>query len=113
MLDMNDIVLIACFTCIASAIFSLLFAVMSHFLRNRDVERLQGVCERIEKSVAGSVGRASREQNSERMNEAIAKVALLIKEGKQPADAIKAVAGEYPDVALMVGKKMLTGQLKL
>lgn len=113
MIEMNDLAVLACFSCITSAIFSIIFAVISHYLRNRDVERLYGVCERIEKSVSGSVGRASREASSARMEEALAKVAIKVKEGKSPTDAIKETAMEFPDVALAIGKKMMGGQLKL
>jgi hypothetical protein len=52
---------------------------------------------------------ADKEERNERQQEAIGKVVLLLKEGKSPQDAMKAVAVEYPDVALHFAKKFGLG----
>jgi hypothetical protein len=55
---------------------------------------------------------AVREAKASRQAEALAKLAVAMKAGKKPQDAINEVAAEYPDVALDVaGKFMREGNI--
>jgi len=64
---------------------------------------------RLENTLISGSGVASRQEKAERQQEAMLKVAELVKEGKDPKDALKEVAMAYPDVAMGLIQKALKG----
>ena len=76
--------------------------------------RLQSLEYRLEqlhlRTISGA-GAQARTEKAERMSEAIAAVMAAVQKGDKPEDAIKAVAAQYPDVAMAVIQKALKGQL--
>jgi len=62
-------------------------------------------------SIKGAKGRAQRADNEERLMLAVAEVAQAVQGGATPTDALKQVAMKYPDVAMKIGSKMLSGKL--
>lgn len=111
MLEFNDILLLTVINCIISALFCIIAAILLHYFRNRDVEALYVKVESLDMNMRGVAGRASRTTNNERTEEALGKIAVLVQSGKSPQDAIKEVAMAYPDVALQIGKKLMSGKL--
>jgi len=60
----------------------------------------------------GARGNVKQEQISKRMNEAIMRAIELKTEGKDLKEILTIVATEFPDVALQLGGKLLSGKIK-
>lgn len=60
----------------------------------------------------GNRGNAAREEKSSRMNEAILRAVTLQKEGMELKEMIPTLAKEFPDVALQLGAKIMSGKIK-
>lgn len=109
MLELMDLVLLGIVSCIISAFVCILAALVSHTIRNRDVNVLSKKVESLEMAYRGGIGTSKREEQAARAEEAMAKAVMLIKEGKAPIEAIKEVAVAYPDVAMKMAKKFGIG----
>lgn len=56
-------------------------------------------------------GNANKANYEDRLFMAMGELLPLIKAGTPPVEAVKAIAGKYPDVATRLGMKMLKGQM--
>ena len=92
-----------------SAVFSAFFAYVTLVVRDYRVAKLENQVESLIMRDNGERGNRSRAINSERQAEAMAKAALLLKEGKPTGEILKQVASEYPDVAIQLAKKFGIG----
>jgi len=84
--------------CVASALFLVLV--------NKRAQQLHNI-------KAGAVGRQARAEQEDRMMAAVAEFGKAVQEGKPMQDALKETAMKYPDVALKIGKKVLSGKMNL
>lgn len=105
MIEFMDLVLIFAIVCIISLFCSVLIAFALHTLRNRDVQSLADEVYSIKQGMNGSIGRDKRAERAERMNDAMFKLGLGLKEGKKIEEIAPAVLAEYPDVAMDLVKK--------
>lgn len=67
--------------------------------------------ERLENTLKSGAGVQARNDKAERMGEAVAEAALLLKEGKKPEEIAKLLLPKYPDIALDLVKKAAQGKL--
>jgi len=75
------------------------------------IDSLEARVFRMHNSSIAQSGVDAKENKAARMSEAVAKLAQRVGAGEAPADAAKAVAAEYPDVAMDVLKKAMSGKL--
>lgn len=67
---------------------------------------------RLSNTIYSADGVKAREAKSERQQEAMLALATAVKGGKEPAEAVKEVAMQYPDVAMgLLQKALKSGQL--
>jgi len=109
MLELNDLLLLGLLCAVFSAIFSAIGAIATHFIRNRDVERLYVKVDSLEQAARGAIGRSKTEQNKEDMEAALIEGMTAIKGGAKPEEVIPALAAKYPNVALKLVKKFGIG----
>ena len=111
-----DIILLT--TALLSATFSLIFAMLLHYLRSRDFERrIKGVetdvdainadLDSLDMALRGKKGREVRAEKDARKSEAMAEAFALMQQGKKPEEIIAMLAPKYLDVGLelLQGKK--------
>jgi hypothetical protein len=69
------------------------------------ISELEDVIDSYKKAEWGDRGRKKQAEQSERMDAAMMEIAVAIKAGKPPMDAIKELIPKYPDIALRLAKK--------
>lgn len=110
-MEISDLVLLGCMCAFVSAIFSAIFALALHYVRNRDLEaQLRVLTSRIESvdmSVRGYAGRNSRTERTERLEAAVGEAALMLKDGKPPEEIMKALAPKYGDLIMPLLRKQI------
>ena len=108
-MELYDLVILGCFSAVISGIFSIGAAMLMQYLSDKSVKNQlsehAGAIESLQKASYGQRGASVKQEKSERVNAALAKAAILLKEGKQPIEIMKQVASEYPDVAMDLVKK--------
>jgi len=96
---------------ITGAISGFLGGVLISLFRDRSIvieqEKIKNELLSIRNLYYSERGVQARQANNERMSMALARFAELTKEGKNQGDALKQVASEFPDVALLFAKKYL------
>jgi len=107
MLELMDLVILGIISCIVSAVMSLVAGLGLHYLRNRDVTRLYGRVESLEKANYGATGRAKREENNEEMEAALGEAAAIMAnpEVKDKQAALIQLGLKHPTIALKLAKQ--------
>lgn len=104
-----DIILLT--TALLSATFSLIFAMLLHYLRSRDFERrIKGVetdvdainadLDSLDMALRGKKGREVRAEKEERKQEAMSEAMTLFAQGKKPEEILAILGPKYLDVGL-------------
>jgi len=97
---------------IGSMVGGMIAGMVIDALTQRNIASLEHRTKRLELALISPKGVENRIAKEERMEEAMLRVAELIKEGKKPEEALKEVAMAYPDVAIgMVQRALKNGQL--
>lgn len=104
-MELYDFMLLGLVSCAVSAVVSIIAAMVSHVIRNRDFYQLRREFESLDMSVKGYAGRNSRQEKAERQASAMAEAAALLQAGKKPDEIMKALLPKYPDIALDLAKK--------
>jgi len=95
----------------AGFVGGLLTGTIGYWLTSFRLQSLEYKLEQLHLRTISGAGYQARTEKAERMSEAIAAVMAAVQKGDKPEDAIKAVAAQYPDVAMAVIQKALKGQL--
>ena len=123
-MDIPNIAIIAISSAIFSLIFSILMALLVNFLRdysvNMRLEKMEADYKRLYSQYAQARSADVRQGNKERMGEAVAAATeaygKIMKESPDldkrqvMLKVIAEVGMQYPDVALQLGKQMLSGK---
>ena len=105
MLDIIDILLLGVVSSLVAVATSVVAALVSHQLRNKDVDALYGRIESLDMAIRGAQGRINRGAANEEMEQAIGEALAGLQSGQPPAEVIKAVVAKHPTTALALAKK--------
>lgn len=83
---------------------------LSNYSQHLRLQSLEFRVESLRNKIVSPMGVQARQEKAERQSEAMAKVMILVKDGKEYKEALIEVAKEYPDVALDLAKKVMTGK---
>ena len=116
-MELTELLLIMGVNAMLCLVLSVLSAVVVRILldkrRDSRIAYMEDDIESLKMTKLSEKGQVAKAEKAERVQMAMAELALLVKDGKMPEKAtLLALAAKYPDVALTHGAKLLKG-LKL
>jgi len=107
MLELIDLVVLGIVSCLCAATVSIVAALVSHNMRNKDVANLYARVDSLEMAARGALGRANRDINKAEMEEALAQAAAVMAnpEIKDKQAELLKIGLSHPNVALNLIKK--------
>lgn len=105
LMDIVELLLWSVALFLGSLIGTIAYSYIADFSLRKRLEGLETALFSNNQRERGEIGLLARREKTERTQAALAKAVMLFKEGKPPADVIKEVASEYPDVAVALAAK--------
>jgi len=108
-MELNDLIVLGVLTTVISAFVCVLAALITHTIRNRDVNDIYRKMESLEMLIRGNLGNQARAAKAERMEAAMLEAGQIMQNVDivdKKAELIK-LAGKYPDIAMQLAKKYI------